>query len=459
MKPANKLIETGQSAISNGDIPLDPFAVDIFGGKTPVAESVLPEETLPFKPKPMKKSDWAKFLPRMSNREVEFSRTLQKIPDGLTEKALEIIINSIARYTFRQPQHIELPTLWVAESNLNEALGKLKKSPKVFFTLASQPNNSTAVIAINTDFAASIIDLILGGKGWQLDPLRSLSPIENAIMQFLMLNVLQEINTFLDAPALLLQNVSHELKLNFSPNERGAEIAVNLKLEEFSGIINLIAPQKFLLSLEKGQNPLLKKNTEHKSLSFFEKAIPHLDLRLQVGKTNLDGESLLFLEPNDIVLLDKSEIIWQDGNFKGKLQICVGRGKNFRLNGIVENSDEQINFKIEEIFSEETRRKFTPAKFKMDEKVNEITETAETNEPEISPSLGNVQVALRVEIAGNKISLRELQNLHSGQVIALGCRPTDPVRLVTDNSDEPVANGELIEIEGQLGVRLTKVFI
>jgi flagellar motor switch/type III secretory pathway protein FliN len=33
------------------------------------------------------------------------------------------------------------------------------------------------------------------------------------------------------------------------------------------------------------------------------------------------------------------------------------------------------------------------------------------------------------------------------------------VRLVTDNNEEPVATGELVEIEGQLGVRLTKVFI
>ena len=70
-----------------------------------------------------------------------------------------------------------------------------------------------------------------------------------------------------------------------------------------------------------------------------------------------------------------------------------------------------------------------------------------------------MQVALRVEIAGNKISLRELQNLRAGQILALGCSPSDPVRLVTDSNEEPVATGELVEIEGQLGVRLMKVFI
>jgi len=64
-----------------------------------------------------------------------------------------------------------------------------------------------------------------------------------------------------------------------------------------------------------------------------------------------------------------------------------------------------------------------------------------------------------VEIAGGKISLNELQSLRSGQIISLGCRPTDPVRIVTDSSDQPIAVGELVDIEGKLGVRVTRVFI
>jgi len=64
-----------------------------------------------------------------------------------------------------------------------------------------------------------------------------------------------------------------------------------------------------------------------------------------------------------------------------------------------------------------------------------------------------------VEIAGSKISLNELQSLRSGQIISLGCRPTDPVRIVTDSSDQPLAVGELVDIEGKLGVRVTRVFV
>ena len=85
----------------------------------------------------------------------------------------------------------------------------------------------------------------------------------------------------------------------------------------------------------------------------------------------------------------------------------------------------------------------------------EIIEETEDN----TSALENVLVNLRVEIAGDKISLREVQKLRAGQIINLGCRPTDAVRIVTDTSDQPVALGELVDIEGQLGVRLTRIFI
>jgi flagellar motor switch/type III secretory pathway protein FliN len=210
-------------------------------------------------------------------------------------------------------------------------------------------------------------------------------------------------------------------------------------------------------------------------LSDGEKFIRDLNLRLNLGQTFLDAESMVYLEPEDIVLIEQPRIKFENGNFAGNSELLVGGGANFRLRGAVNNFDAagSLIFRLEEVSSEEARRKFTPAKYKMDVEENEPAEknnfenesaAAEGIEDgfsgeQLSPALENVQVALRVEIAGNKISLRELQNLRAGQIIALGVSPADPVRLVTDGSDEPVATGELIEIEGQLGVRLTKVFI
>ena len=478
MATPNHLTEAENPAHPSG-APIDPFAVDFFGGTNPVADENEPFlDAVPInrkRIKPRKKSDWYKNLPRITNTEAELSCYFQNLPDGLTEEFSGILVETLARYTFRQSGNVKCSIVSATEINLNETLNRLSDTSRIFLNVSCQPENPTAIIALNNDFAKILIDLILGGRGAEPGSLRELSPIEKTIVEFLAANILGEINNFLGEDLLCLQYLKTESADLFESSERGAEIVFSLELENFKGLVGLFAPQKFLTSLDRSQNPLLAKKSDRKRLSDAEKLAGSLDLRLQIGTTFLDGDSLLFLETDDIVLIEQPQISLGNAQIGGNLQICAGRGRNFRLQGSVENNDlsGDLNIRIEEILSGETRRKFTPAKFKMDEKENELAEQTgfETDAPvgeesaeeildeQISPSLENVQVALRVEIAGNKISLRELQNLRAGQIIALGCSPTDPVRLVTDNNEEPVATGELVEIEGQLGVRLTKVFI
>ena len=65
-------------------------------------------------------------------------------------------------------------------------------------------------------------------------------------------------------------------------------------------------------------------------------------------------------------------------------------------------------------------------------------------------------LTVHVELAARRIRLDELAQLRPGQVIELGCKATDPVDLVTE--ERRVARGELVDIEGRLGVRITQVF-
>jgi len=478
MATSNQLIEPEHVPHSSG-VPLDPFAGDFFGGKNPLADENEAFSEIEIKSrraiKPRKKSDWYKILPRVTNEEAEFSNRLQNLPANLTQNAARIVAETLARYTFRPAESAECALISAAEINLSEAADRLAETSQIFLTVTNQSKDATALIVLNKQFAKALIDSILGESGAESGDLRKISPIETTILEFLAANILGEVNKLLGEPLLYLQSVKTESNGFFETSERGAEIVLSLEVDEFKGIISLIAPPKFLNGLDRAQNPLLAKKSDEKGLANFEKIARAFDLRVQVGTTFLDADSLLFLEPDDIVLIEQPQIGLGREKFGGNLQVFVGSGKNFRFRGDAENSEfsGDLYFKIEEILSEETRRKFTPAKFKMDEKENELAEEAslENNQPgaeeseeelfdeQLSPALENIQVALRIEIAGNKISLRELQNLRAGQIIGLGCSPTDPVRLVTDNNEEPVAAGELIEIEGQLGVRLTKVFI
>jgi flagellar motor switch/type III secretory pathway protein FliN len=67
----------------------------------------------------------------------------------------------------------------------------------------------------------------------------------------------------------------------------------------------------------------------------------------------------------------------------------------------------------------------------------------------------HLQLVVRVELETRNLTIEEVAELHPGQILALGCRASDPVRLVTDAGR--IARGELVEIEGRLGVVLSQL--
>src|SRR5687768_1514226 len=104
MATSNHLTEAESAAHPSG-VPVDPFAVDFFGGTNLTAdeEEVFagkePENRRPIKSR--KKSDWHKNLPQITNAEAEFSNLLSGLPQNLTITAANIIAETLARYTFR----------------------------------------------------------------------------------------------------------------------------------------------------------------------------------------------------------------------------------------------------------------------------------------------------------------------------------------------------------------------
>lgn len=473
--------------------PLDPFAVDFFGKKeTPVKEEKIEEapreaKTLNGnKKKAVRTKKWFERIPRLSRDEVLFSERLEKLPDNLTKAAAHKIAETAARYTFQAPKTVRCQMLSVTEVDLSKTLKQLEKSPQTFLMIGCQPENHTALIAFDTGFASSMIDLILSGKNENANIPRKLSPIENTIIEFLAGNILSGINDFVGQNIFCLQTGKNENETLFEKNERGAEAVFRLDFAEFGGIISLLASRDFLASIDRTRNPLLTQKSVKDKFSAYEKIAPRLNLRVQIGATSLDADSLAFLEPDDIVLIEEPLANFQNSMLVGNGTLSLGVGENFNLSGQflqgdVLALDGKLSFKLDEVKSSVVRRKQSFKKLNMEEKEIEKSETAEetaeenqTIEENIADAaneessveteenlstLENVLVNLRVEISGDKISLREVQKLRTGQIINLGCRPTDPVRLVTDTSDQPIAVGELVDIEGQLGVRLTRIFI
>jgi flagellar motor switch/type III secretory pathway protein FliN len=70
----------------------------------------------------------------------------------------------------------------------------------------------------------------------------------------------------------------------------------------------------------------------------------------------------------------------------------------------------------------------------------------------IGQALGDVPVVVRVEVGAAEMRAREWASLGEGDVIALGTKIADPVVLRVGGVE--VARGELVEVDGEVGVRI-----
>lgn len=70
-------------------------------------------------------------------------------------------------------------------------------------------------------------------------------------------------------------------------------------------------------------------------------------------------------------------------------------------------------------------------------------------------TLGDAPVEVSVELARIRLTLAELQALRVGEVVASGAPIGEHVRLRV--GDVVIGEGELVEIDGQIGVRLASL--
>lgn len=506
MKTSKKKIEE-EKVVKSSEETLDPFAVDFFGEPDSVSAETAElastngniNITQNLNISDVEDLNWHETLPKMSVTEAEFSNQLTEIPTVLSETTHESVKTTFSRFTLLSKKAIHCEILSVTEVNLADSLQELHKNSQVFLTLQCNPNTQSSIIAINSEFASALIDLVLGGKGEAPKTLRPLSTVEQTIIEFLAINVFSELNNNLPNINFRPQSVTNDVNTKFSEFERGSEIIIDFIFARLSGSVTLLLPRDFLAELGNSGSSLFLNNSSKQKLEQYSKFAKELDLKVLIGETKLNANDLSFLEKDDVILIENPSQINSNSDLQTQNKVFIGEGTNVYFNGILQTEENEFStsdflLKINEIVSEEVtriqpRRETMPTKSKQkketeetveqeidnqsketfvkeeneEETVKQETAEAETNEEEIDDAaistLENVLVNLRVQLGGKRLSLKDLQKICVGQVIELGCNPNDPVEIVTNNDNKPIATGELIEIEGQLGVRLTKIFV
>lgn len=431
---------------------VDPFAVDLFarGGRAAVADGetqALPAETA-------RVVSWDAALPKVSREEARLSASLAAVPTALSTAASAALARGAGRFTRTGAGELSFEVLETREEELASA-----ESPRTYVRVAVEPWEARAVVVVEAAFASAVVDRMLGGDGASAaDVSHSLSTAEHAVFEFLCAQLLAALNEEAGEPLFRLEALTDEA--GAAGVGRAVVTKVRVGLGQTTGVVRLVYGSEVLAALDELRSPLLARGGaggDAERLTRYRTFCAGAEVSLLVGETEVDPAGLAELEPGDVVLVERVYGEWGPGVAKGTLRARVGAGDNVLVVGATRGAEESegseesaLRMFVEEVSASEARGVADAGRLRMEDE-SELTDESSAE----AGLLDNLLLTVRVELPARRISLEELTRLRAGQILELDCRATDPVELVADG--RRVATGELVDIEGRLGVRVTRL--
>jgi flagellar motor switch protein FliN len=378
------------------------------------------------------------------------------------------LVSVLSRTIACQPQQISFALLDQHELDYSTEPGR--GSHSLFATFLSDPNSASVTLELDTRLAAMIVDRVLGGDGSPANTLRSLTNAERAVIEFLCLSFANEVNQQFGGPVLRLVALGEKSPWELSrlvrtrdvqgqPREvwqRGIATPILLSIENVTGVLHAHFTSQSLQALDEARRRMREGEGRYSNeeLANWIRLVPDVGLAVLVGRTDLTLQEFSQLEAGDVMTVEWPAIRWRAGEFSGIVSLRVGETDETLINGHIIGSADAKPQHANALQLNVASLKFEPAqafagRLNMQDQVETSDLSAEGN------LIDSVTLTVRVELAARRIRMDELLRLRPGQILDLGCQPTDPVDLVVDG--RRVARGELVDIEGRLGVRITQI--
>jgi type III secretion system YscQ/HrcQ family protein len=468
----------GSAQRSESVLAADPFATDLFAASGAVSAAAKVHRIEPH-PEPDLTIAWHSRLKRVTPGQAQLSQALAGFPGDFS---LQSVARVIARYTRKPLEEIVVKMAYLCEVEFAAKSLEIESGTSMFASWMLEPAAVPVTVEIDASFSAAIIDRLLGGEGSMPESLRALSPIERAVLEFLFLRLTRELNQEVGEPVFRLTGLTGTAPEWLQPAQRQSEntelsrglvVAFGIHIAATQGFVRLFLPVETLDAI-KGTRKLLKRDDAvsgpSERLKRYARIAPEVSLVLVVGQTELTFSELRQLECGDVIIVGRPFVRLQDGGLAGKARLRLGEGEGVIVNGRLSaphlRDNETVDAGKESGSTGATNsihlvvEAMTGSAVDMTEKTAEqikIVEEAPDEEAvgEGAAVLENLLLNVQVELATRRFRIDELSQLRAGQLVDLGCQATDPVNLLVDG--RRIARGELVDIEGRLGVRVTEI--
>ncbi len=345
-------------------------------------------------------------------------------------------------------------------------LGTLLPSIGCIVVIGAAPTESKILVDIDPSLAMMTIERLLGGSGEDGRIQRPLTEIEEGVLSFLLLKILSHFTTDFESGrelALTLDRFASKLGeiqdlVDAEPNYH--LIAVRVKAGKRIGYARILVPQSLVTS--SFSSPLAQGDANGFELNYMRKTLRRIgktrvQARVELATLDLGPDDIANLEVGDIVILENHQATKTPSGIEGVVFVKLGRGVNGGLRGRLINEGEQTRLEILEIVVQEE----PPESAMVEESEggaqpdDVASNESEDNLSETQGLLRDVDAPVVVELGRIRMNTAQVTRLRTGQILRLPRGPNDPVDLVVNG--KLFARGELIEVDGELGVRLLQV--
>jgi type III secretion system YscQ/HrcQ family protein len=428
---------------SAADTTADPFAIDLFGSVSDPSDAALSfvAET----EEPVAETPWHASLPRISRAEATLSASVSPLLEAFTRPPLRPLAEALARFTHSSQEEAHISILEFREERWTPP----NADTFLYVRFSVGPDRLPLVAYLDVFLAIRLIDRALGGAEEPLATLRTLTVAELAVIEFIGIAFAQAFNQSIPLPALRLEACGHCPLPDAPPEGAARTLTLNalLQFRDTSGVVTLHFPAAALTPLSAASGdagrPKLAESEAFRRLSHRLDAAAHL----VVGTTEATLEQLRHLEPDDVFVIERRTVAWREAHLSGELHLRVGEGDFTVVTGVATATEAPtVHMTVEHI--------------SLGHEPTELERwsmyDANDNPPaEGADALDGLVLTVHAEFPARRIRLDELARLRAGQILDLGCTATDLVYLTCDG--RPIARGELVDIEGHLGVRILQL--
>lgn len=365
-----------------------------------------------------------------------------------------------------------------------KALRKYIADPTFLAVLAPQPHKTRGLLEVDLGLAHAAIDMLLGGAGEAM-ALRPLTDIEEGVMTYVIIETLKSFAPTLDPslPRLRLESVAKgydEVVQLLGDELHLAAVQLKMVLGSNTGYLRLFLPASVLSQANPPADAVVRRTRRASEAAAHIGRLKSVKtwMRAEIGQVEITSTDLLQLHERDVILVDKLTARPDKGE-GGTAQLKVGMGRCGHVDADIAVEGDRIRATVTAITladadqpglgSEEAAREQLEAQEAEgggeeqvglgegpDESTNpgaperHVDETLKGKEG--ADLLNDIPLQIAIELARVPITAEDVVGMKVGQVLDLNRVPGEPIDLSVNG--RIVARGELVEIDGNLGVRV-----